>query len=116
MVGGEPGAGPWAEETFVARSSLEAFDALAVDHRAVLLLVVVEGLPYQDAAHALDVPVGTGCRACRPAAPRLARSPGLNPAAPGRGGSEEQTEARRRQHPGLRQRERKERQTGKSGS
>src|SRR3546814_16259346 len=59
MLGGEPGAAPSAEETFVARSSLEAFDALAVDHRAVLLLVVVEGLPYQEAAHALDVPVGT---------------------------------------------------------
>src|SRR3546814_10146811 len=59
MLGGEPGAAPSAEETFVARSSLEAFDALAVDHRAVLLLVVVEGLPYQDAAHALVVPVGT---------------------------------------------------------
>ncbi len=59
MLGGEPGAAPSAEETFVARSSLEAFDALAVDHRAVLLLVVVEGLPYQDAAHALGVPVGT---------------------------------------------------------
>src|SRR3546814_1717732 len=53
MLGGEPGAAPSAEETFVARSSLEAFDALAVDHRAVLLLVVVEGLTYQEAAHAL---------------------------------------------------------------
>src|SRR3546814_7569488 len=60
MLGGEPGAAPSAEEPFVARSSLEAFDALAVDHRAVLLLGVVEGLPYQDAALALDVPVGTG--------------------------------------------------------
>src|SRR3546814_2413886 len=59
MLGGEPGAAPSAEETFVARSPLEAFDALAVDLRAVLLLVVVEGLPYQEAAHALDVPVGT---------------------------------------------------------
>src|SRR3546814_1173707 len=59
MLGGEPGAAPSAEETFVASSSLEAFDTLAVDHRAVLLLVVVEGLPYQEAAHALDVPVGT---------------------------------------------------------
>ncbi|MFC3714674.1 sigma-70 family RNA polymerase sigma factor [Luteimonas soli] len=59
MLGGDPGAVPSAEETFVARSSLEAFGALAVDHRAVLLLVVVEGLPYQDAAQALGVPVGT---------------------------------------------------------
>jgi RNA polymerase sigma-70 factor (ECF subfamily) len=59
VFGGEAGAAPSAEETFVARSSLEAFDALATDHRAVLLLVVVEGLDYREAAQALDVPVGT---------------------------------------------------------
>jgi len=59
MIGGEPVAAPSAEDTFVARSSLQAFGALAVDHRAVLLLVVVEGLSYQDAARALGVPVGT---------------------------------------------------------
>ncbi len=57
--GVEPGAAPSAEDTFVARSSLQAFDALATDHRAVLLLVVVEGLAYQDAGRALGVPVGT---------------------------------------------------------
>lgn len=59
VFGGEAGAAPSAEETFVARSSLEAFDALSTDHRAVLLLVVVEGLDYREAARALDVPVGT---------------------------------------------------------
>src|SRR3546814_3309408 len=58
MLGGEPGAAPSAEETFVARSSMAAFDALAVGHRAVLLLVVADGLPYPEAAHARDVPVG----------------------------------------------------------
>src|SRR3546814_15770381 len=57
MLGREPGAAPSAEETFVARSSLAAFDALAVDHPAGLLPVVVEGLPYPGAAHALAVPV-----------------------------------------------------------
>jgi len=59
LFGDEPVAAPSAEETFAARSSLQAFDALATDHRAVLLLVVVEGLAYQDAALALGVPVGT---------------------------------------------------------
>lgn len=57
--GAEADPAPSAEDTFVARSSLKAFDALATDHRAVLLLVVVEGLSYQQAAEALDVPVGT---------------------------------------------------------
>ena len=59
MFGNDPVAAPSAEDTFVARTSLEAFDALATDHRAVLLLVVVEGLEYRDAARALGVPVGT---------------------------------------------------------
>ncbi len=59
IFGAEPGIAPSAEETFVARSSLQAFNALAVDHRAVLLLVVVEGLGYEEAAQALGVPVGT---------------------------------------------------------
>ncbi|MDQ2702850.1 MAG: sigma-70 family RNA polymerase sigma factor [Pseudomonadota bacterium] len=58
--GAEPGTTvPSAEDTFVARSSLQAFAALAVDHRAVLLVVVAEGLGYEEAAHALGVPVGT---------------------------------------------------------
>ncbi len=52
-------AAPSAEDTFVARSSLEAFDGLGSDQRAVLLLVVVEGLDYREAAQALGVPIGT---------------------------------------------------------
>lgn len=52
-------AAPSAEDTFVARSSLEAFAGLGTDQRAVLLLVVVEGMDYREAARALDVPVGT---------------------------------------------------------
>jgi RNA polymerase sigma-70 factor (ECF subfamily) len=50
---------PSAEDTFVARSSLEAFANLGIDQRAVLLLVAVEGLSYQDTAQALDLPIGT---------------------------------------------------------
>lgn len=50
---------PSAEDTFVARTSLEAFARLGADQRAVLLLVVVEGLSYQDTAQALDLPIGT---------------------------------------------------------
>jgi RNA polymerase sigma-70 factor (ECF subfamily) len=51
---GRPG-----EEAVIARSSLGAFDKLSADHRAVLSLVSVEGLSYQEAAQALDVPIGT---------------------------------------------------------
>lgn len=52
-------AAPSAEDTFVARSSLEAFAQLGTDQRAVLLLVTVEGMDYREAAQALGVPVGT---------------------------------------------------------
>ncbi|MCA1635903.1 MAG: RNA polymerase sigma factor [Acidobacteria bacterium] len=38
---------------------LEAFDRLAEDQRAVLLLVVVEEMSYKEAAITLGVPVGT---------------------------------------------------------
>lgn len=59
VFGREPEAMPSAEDAFFARSALQSFDALAVDHRAVLLLVVVEGMAYHEAAQALGVPVGT---------------------------------------------------------
>jgi RNA polymerase sigma-70 factor (ECF subfamily) len=36
-----------------------AFSALSDNHRAVLHLIVIEGLSYQDAADVLDVPIGT---------------------------------------------------------
>lgn len=52
-------AAPSAEDTFVARTSLEAFARLGADQRAVLLLVVIEGLSYQDTAQALGLPIGT---------------------------------------------------------
>src|SRR3546814_9590877 len=40
-------------------SSLEAFDRLTTEQRALLLWVSVEGLSYQQVADILDVPTGT---------------------------------------------------------
>lgn len=50
---------PSAEEVFVARKSLAALDRLSVDQRAILLLVAVEGMSYQEVADTLGIPVGT---------------------------------------------------------
>ena len=50
---------PSAEETVMARSALEAFGQLSADQRALLMMVSVEGFSYQEAAEALDVPIGT---------------------------------------------------------
>lgn len=36
-----------------------AFDQLSAEHREILLLVAIEGLPYEEAATILEVPVGT---------------------------------------------------------
>lgn len=36
-----------------------AFDQLSAEHREILLLVAIEGLPYEEAAAILEVPVGT---------------------------------------------------------
>jgi RNA polymerase sigma-70 factor (ECF subfamily) len=36
-----------------------AFDQLSAEHREILLLVAIEGLPYEEAAVILGVPVGT---------------------------------------------------------
>src|SRR5262249_29951871 len=41
------------------RDLLRAFSALSEEHRAVLLLVAIEDLPYESAARVLGVPVGT---------------------------------------------------------
>ena len=49
-----------AQESSVRLDQIQrAFDFLPEDHRAVLHLVAVEGLPYQEAADALGIPVGT---------------------------------------------------------
>jgi RNA polymerase sigma-70 factor (ECF subfamily) len=39
--------------------TLAAFDRLSAEHREVLSLVVVEGLPYREVARVLGVPAGT---------------------------------------------------------
>ncbi|MCA1600073.1 MAG: RNA polymerase sigma factor [Acidobacteria bacterium] len=52
---------------------LEAFDRLAEDQRAVLLLVAVEEMSYKEAAGALGVPVGTVMSRLNRARTRLRR-------------------------------------------
>lgn len=41
------------------KATLAALDTLPADQREALLLVVLGGMSYRDAAHALDVPMGT---------------------------------------------------------
>lgn len=55
----EPELAPSAEDTLQARTSLAALEQLPPDQRAVLLLVSIEGMSYQDIAATLDVPIGT---------------------------------------------------------
>jgi len=55
----EPKVAPSAEDTFQARASLAALEQLPPEPRAVLLLVSIEGMSYQDIALALGVPIGT---------------------------------------------------------
>ncbi|HEX7817587.1 RNA polymerase sigma factor [Dyella sp.] len=50
---------PSAEDTYAARSALASFEQLSDDQRAVLLMVTVEGLSYEETAAALDIPIGT---------------------------------------------------------
>jgi RNA polymerase sigma-70 factor (ECF subfamily) len=60
-VAGEPSlTTPANQETRLVLSEVrDAFLALSEEHREVLLLVVIEGLPYEEAAAILRVPVGT---------------------------------------------------------
>lgn len=51
--------GDATEDIVMARSGLAAFDRLPAEQRALLLLISVEGLSYQEAAQALGVPIGT---------------------------------------------------------
>lgn len=49
-----------AQETHIQLRELsEALDRLSNDHRDVIVMVVVEGFSYEEAAHLLDVPIGT---------------------------------------------------------
>ncbi|MCA1607609.1 MAG: RNA polymerase sigma factor, partial [Acidobacteria bacterium] len=61
---------------------LEAFDRLAEDQRAVLLLVAVEEMSYKEAAGALGVPVGTVMSRLNRARTRLRRLLGRAKAGP----------------------------------
>jgi RNA polymerase sigma-70 factor (ECF subfamily) len=50
---------PSVERTVMAQSTLDAFDRLPTEQRALLLWVSVEGLSYKEVAGILDVPIGT---------------------------------------------------------
>ncbi len=47
------------EGVLLGRDILSQFAALSEDHRAVLLLVAIEGLPYGNVARILGIPIGT---------------------------------------------------------
>ncbi|MFC6301142.1 sigma-70 family RNA polymerase sigma factor [Pseudomonas sp. CCM 7893] len=50
---------PSVERTVMAQSTLQAFDQLSTEQRALLLWVSVEGLSYKEVADILEVPIGT---------------------------------------------------------
>jgi RNA polymerase sigma factor (sigma-70 family) len=50
---------PSAERTIVAQTTLQAFESLSAEQRALLLAVSVEGLSYKEVALMLNVPIGT---------------------------------------------------------
>ena len=56
---GREDAEPSTERTVIAQSTLQAFDRLPSEQRALLLMVSVEGLSYKEVAEILDTPIGT---------------------------------------------------------
>jgi len=56
---GEEDSGDSAETLAIADETLQQFARLSADARALLLLISVEGMSYQEAATALAIPVGT---------------------------------------------------------
>ena len=50
---------PSPENQLLARSTLEAFGQLKPEQRALLILVTLEGLSYQQVSEALEIPLGT---------------------------------------------------------
>ena len=56
---GSPGPGQRAESGEVGRAILEALGTLSSEDRAVVILREVQGLPYDEIARSLDVPLGT---------------------------------------------------------
>ncbi|RXZ38716.1 sigma-70 family RNA polymerase sigma factor [Oxalobacteraceae bacterium CAVE-383] len=59
FAGAEEELAPSAEDVALSRSALENFSKLPSEQRALLLLVSVEGLSYEEAADALGIPIGT---------------------------------------------------------
>ena len=58
-VGDDADMAPSTEDVVLARSALQAFNHLPAEQRALLTLVTVEGLTYQEAADTLGVAIGT---------------------------------------------------------
>ncbi|KHA72915.1 ECF RNA polymerase sigma factor EcfG [Pseudomonas fluorescens] len=56
---GRDDAEPSVERTVIAQSTLQAFDRLPSEQRALLLMVSVEGLSYKEVAEILGAPIGT---------------------------------------------------------
>jgi len=56
---GRDDAQPSVERTVIAQATLQAFDQLNTEQRALLLWVSVEGLSYKEVAQILEVPIGT---------------------------------------------------------
>lgn len=56
---GREDAQPSVERAVIAQSTLQAFDLLNTEQRALLLWVSVEGLSYKEVADILEVPIGT---------------------------------------------------------
>jgi RNA polymerase sigma-70 factor (ECF subfamily) len=50
---------PSAEQVALSRSALQDFHKLPAEQRALLLLVSVEGLSYQEVADTMAIPIGT---------------------------------------------------------
>ena len=55
----EPGIAEDQEQNLYVRDVMDGIDRLPPDHRAVILLVGVEDMSYEDAARTLGVPIGT---------------------------------------------------------
>lgn len=67
---GRDDAQPSTERTVIAQTTLQAFDQLSTEQRALLLWISVEGLSYQQVADILEVP----CRVCHALARPCAHS------------------------------------------
>ncbi len=59
LFGADSAVSASPEDIVSARSTLEAFERLPAEQRALLALVSVEGLSYRETAEALDIPLGT---------------------------------------------------------